>query len=238
MPVHEPIVPGKVYHLYNHANGNLPLFRNDDNFMYFLSKYALYVHPYVDTLAYCLMPNHFHFAVRIKEQLSVEKIAEISNTSDNQADLERESKGSKTKDESHPETEKGSDILKTSDPFEDRKIITNAIKNWLISYTQAYHKMYSTKGNLFRQKIRRKQIKTDKQLLNLIAYIHLNPVHHKFVNHPLDWAYSSYSTFFSNKKTLLMRDEVIGYFDNIENMRFYHDIKIVEMIGLEMDLSY
>jgi REP element-mobilizing transposase RayT len=97
----EPIVHGNVYHLYNHANGNINLFRSDENYRFFLEKYAKYVTPYFDTYAYCLMPNHFHFLVRVKD----ERVLSSENDS--------------------------RDILK----------VTNAIKNWLISYTQSYHKV-------------------------------------------------------------------------------------------------
>lgn len=57
---------GNYYHIYNRANGNEKLFLNDDNYNYFLEKYNYYILPIADTFAYCLMPNHFHFLVRIK----------------------------------------------------------------------------------------------------------------------------------------------------------------------------
>jgi putative transposase len=60
--------PAKFYHLYNHANGNENLFRNDENYYFFLKKFALYINPVADTYAYCLMPNHIHFLICIKEE--------------------------------------------------------------------------------------------------------------------------------------------------------------------------
>lgn len=52
------------YHIVNHAVGNENLFRNDENFSFFLRKYATYMPSVCDTLAYCLMPNHIHFLIR------------------------------------------------------------------------------------------------------------------------------------------------------------------------------
>ncbi len=69
---------GGFYHVFNHAVGNKNLFRNADNFRYFLKKYALYMLPVCDTYAYCLMPNHFHFLIKIKP---VEQLQTISNFS-------------------------------------------------------------------------------------------------------------------------------------------------------------
>src|SRR5690606_5735657 len=55
------------YHIYNHANGNENLFRERENYRFFLQQYQKHITPVADTLAYCLMPNHFHLLVRIKE---------------------------------------------------------------------------------------------------------------------------------------------------------------------------
>ena len=54
------------YHIYNRANGNEKLFVNDGNYQYFLKCYDHYITTIADTFTYCLMPNHFHFLVRIK----------------------------------------------------------------------------------------------------------------------------------------------------------------------------
>lgn len=60
------------YHIYNHANGDDNLFREEENYSFFLRKYHQYIDIIADTLAWCLMPNHFHLLVKIK---SAEAIA-------------------------------------------------------------------------------------------------------------------------------------------------------------------
>ena len=65
---------GKYYHIYNHANGKENLFVNDGNYHFFLKRYANFIDPIADTFAYCLMPNHFHFALRIKSEEEIERI--------------------------------------------------------------------------------------------------------------------------------------------------------------------
>ncbi|HBX51643.1 MAG: hypothetical protein A2W98_02260 [Bacteroidetes bacterium GWF2_33_38] len=69
-----PLEPEKYYHIYNHAVGNSNLFETEDNYYFFLEKYKQYISPYVDTFAYCLMPNHFHLAVRIKDLTGFENL--------------------------------------------------------------------------------------------------------------------------------------------------------------------
>jgi REP element-mobilizing transposase RayT len=59
--------PGRYYHVFNHAVEPELLFRAEIDYNNFISKYSKYLAPIVSTLAYCLMPNHFHLCIRIKD---------------------------------------------------------------------------------------------------------------------------------------------------------------------------
>lgn len=59
--------PGRYYHVFNHAVEPELLFRSEIDYRNFISKYSKYLTPIVSTLAYCLMPNHFHLCIRIKD---------------------------------------------------------------------------------------------------------------------------------------------------------------------------
>ena len=63
-----PLKPSKYYHIYNHANGFENIFISDENYRFFLVKFNLYISHIADTLAYCLMPNHFHLLIKIKNE--------------------------------------------------------------------------------------------------------------------------------------------------------------------------
>ncbi len=56
---------GECYHLFNRTNNEERLFKEPENYRYFLERYRYYLRADVATLAYCLMPTHFHFAVRV-----------------------------------------------------------------------------------------------------------------------------------------------------------------------------
>ena len=58
--------PGHYYHIYNRGINEMRVFPKPHNKNVFLKKYVLYLSEYVDTLAYCLLDNHFHLIVRIK----------------------------------------------------------------------------------------------------------------------------------------------------------------------------
>lgn len=204
MSTKERILPGNYYHLYNHSNGNLNLFRSDENYRYFLEKYLKYTEPYIETLAYCLMPNHFHFFIRVKED------------------------------------SKSSELFKGSEPLEKISpvLVTNSIKNWLICYTQSYHKYYGTRGNLFYQKIRRKLILDENYMVNLIVYLHLNPVIHGFTNDLHDWKYSSLNDFLDDSDSFLKKHHVFDLFGGKNNFLFCHNQKMPDNLLGMIDLDF
>ena len=53
----------ELYHVYNRGNNRQKIFFMPDNYIFFLKKVRRYILPYCDILAYCLMPNHFHFLI-------------------------------------------------------------------------------------------------------------------------------------------------------------------------------
>jgi len=57
----------KVYHIYNRGNNRQKIFFRPNNYSYFLNKVRKYISPNCEILAYCLMPNHFHFMVQATE---------------------------------------------------------------------------------------------------------------------------------------------------------------------------
>jgi putative transposase len=57
--------PNNIYHLYNRGNNSQPLFFKRENYLFFLQKAKTYITPYADILAWCLMPNHFHFMIYV-----------------------------------------------------------------------------------------------------------------------------------------------------------------------------
>lgn len=68
MEVKTPLLHGNYYHIYNRGNNGIDIFFDTENYYYFLKLYAKYIEPIAETYAWCLMKNHFHLLVRIKEK--------------------------------------------------------------------------------------------------------------------------------------------------------------------------
>jgi putative transposase len=68
-----PLIPGGFFHIYNRGNNRETLFHEERNYECFLRLYAYHILPIADTYAYCLLKNHFHFLVRIKDDLTQDR---------------------------------------------------------------------------------------------------------------------------------------------------------------------
>lgn len=64
----QKLLYGSYYHIYNRGINSCNLFNESDNYEYFIHLYDKYISAETDTFAWVLMPNHFHFVVRIKEE--------------------------------------------------------------------------------------------------------------------------------------------------------------------------
>jgi putative transposase len=59
---------GSFYHIYNRGNNKQVIFFHERNYQFFLNKVKQYVVPHANLLAWCLMPNHFHFLVQANQE--------------------------------------------------------------------------------------------------------------------------------------------------------------------------
>jgi putative transposase len=178
---------GCYYHIYNRANGDALLFVNDGNFSYFLSKWTDYIYKYVDTIAYCLMGNHFHFIVKIKTvDAEIKHMIKQENTN-------------------------------ASQKFEENTISFNAFledqfRRLFQSYSLAFNKQQGRHGSLFEPKFKRIELVTIPRIQYAIAYVHHNPLHHDFSPFYETWAYSSYKSYITDKKTKIATDLGLSLF--------------------------
>jgi putative transposase len=204
----ESLIPEYYYHIYNRANGNERMFKSAENYRYFLAKFIEYIHPIADTFYYCLMPNHFHFLIRIKSERELQVFFK-EHTAQRQ-----DHRGLKNLDG-----------LSAAD-FSAEKIqqlISKHFSNFFNAYSKAYNKAHNRLGSLFMHPYKRKQITDTSYLIQLILYIHHNPLEAKLANHLEDWPYSSYPQIIApSTPSFLKREEVLEWVNGIENFKFIH----------------
>ena len=140
-------------------------------------------------MAYCLMPNHFHFLIRVevRELLILEM---LKKNRLNLRGLSRSSTGVEIDNfisslEKDPENLEGLDDLLST-------YLIQQFSNLFNGYTKAINKRYRRYGSLFVPRFKRKEVDTQAYLINLLPYIHANPVLHGFSMEYGEWPYTSY----------------------------------------------
>ena len=58
-------IKDRYYHLYNRGTNRNKIFFETENYLFLLKKLSKYKNEFdIDIIAYCLMPNHYHFLLR------------------------------------------------------------------------------------------------------------------------------------------------------------------------------
>lgn len=206
-----PLLPNHIYHLYNRGNNRADLFTDDGNYELFLKLYARHIFPVAETFCYCLMRNHFHLLVRIREVVGVGVGADLTG-------------GTKAC---------GSPTF-AAPPV---RSATQAFSNFFNAYARVYNQSKQRTGALFERPFKRIVVDNQAYFTRLVTYIHQNPQRHGFVGDFREWKWSSYQSFVTNKPTRLQRDEALVWFDEREQFVAAHlqQAGLDEVIGLDSD---
>jgi hypothetical protein len=201
MNLNAPLLPNKFYHVYNRGINGEDLFKQDRNYAYFLNKYAHFLGPVADTFAYCLLKNHFHLLIKIKDIETLNNFY-LENSSNNEIKNGLH----------HPDF-----------------IVNKQFAKLFSSYSQSINIANKRTGSLFETPFKRIEVTSDLYLTRLIWYIHHNPQKHGFVSDFRDYPNSSYHAHLSNKNTKLKRDDVIEWFGGISLFKNFHTEKQNEL---------
>ncbi len=190
---------GYIYHIYNQGNNRQRIFFIRDNYLFFLHKIRAFVSPYADILAWCLMPNHFHLMVLIRE-VSIPG-----------ARVSRKARAS----------------LQAKPSLGKERTFNQSIGIMLRSYTIAINKQQNRTGTLFRKQTKAECINCPEglspsyKIINGITtisqndypqacfdYIHDNPVKAGMVKKPEDWEFSSAREYLGLRKGNLINKNI------------------------------
>jgi REP element-mobilizing transposase RayT len=193
MKYYQPLIPGSVFHIFNQAVGEEWLFRESDNYRYFLYLASKHLPDVAHMYAYVLLPNHFHFLLQIKD---VSKLSALYI---------------KTKNSPPPEETDWS------------KFVMQRFSNFFNAYAKAYNKKYDRKGALFVDYVKRSQILEEDHFFQCLHYVHFNAVHHGLCKKIEDWPWSSYHSYMSPLKSALSKATILKKFDSKEQFISFHN---------------
>jgi len=187
-----PFLPDLYYHFYNRGNNRQAVFFERENYLFFLRRLKLFLVGYVDVIAYCLMPTHYHILVRVRRALGLQT------------------------------SELNSEVLPLGNPeiLSRSRQVSNAMMKFGVSYTKAINKRYGRVGALFQGQFQGKPVQSYEHLLNLCVYIHANPVKDGLVSLPENWEYSNYLEWMGLRDgTLVDRDFITENFGSPEEYK-------------------
>ncbi|WP_128547896.1 hypothetical protein [Larkinella soli] len=189
-----PLLPGHYYHIFNFHNSEEPLFRETDNYIFFLRKYEEFCRPVTDTFAYCLMPYQFHFFVRIRPTADLFRQFGIKDGSLRPWEVD--------------------DVLNVQ--------LSRRFANLFNSYAKAYNRRYGRQGSLFTDYFKRKEIDAKACRRSLIRDMHLQPVAQGLCGTASQWPHSSWPVLSSDQPTYLCRDELLEWFGGRDAFLSFH----------------
>jgi REP element-mobilizing transposase RayT len=215
------LVFGNYYHIYNRGINSGDIFHFNEDYEHFYHLYEKYIDPIAETFAWVYLKNHFHFLVRVKDEEEIGYFKSLTNKSYRYGDsvgLREENKWKFVQDLPKSSTE-GTGRVKKPNPSRQFSHLFN-------SYAKYFNKKYQRHGSLFERPFKRLIVDNKKYLTNLIIYIHQNPVFHGFVEHILDYPWSSYLALVLVKPTRFSQKTVLGWFDDLGNFKAVHKIEI------------
>ncbi|MFO7939749.1 MAG: hypothetical protein R6U66_08370 [Bacteroidales bacterium] len=213
----EVLENGHYYHIYNRGVNSETLFQEKKNYSDFLQLYQKYISPIADTYAYCLMNNHFHFLIRIKEKI-VYKYSKVDFPNINRPGSIDVSRFDQVKWETtRLSTNSTTDKIKRKIPNPSKHF-----SHFFNAYASYYKRIFYRTGPLFERPFKRNHIENQLHLKNLVYYIHHNPVKHGFIEDMAQYKWSSYKTILSGEKSFLNTKEVIDWFGDMESFRQFH----------------
>ncbi|WP_430935426.1 transposase [Saccharicrinis sp. 156] len=214
--------PDQLYHVYNQGNNKQRIFYTRDNYLFFLSKLQRHLLPHCSILAWCLMPNHFHLMLRLKDAPSYSSDSKYS-PGDYKHDVNPiYSPGDYKQDvHSHPVSKD-----------EMSKRVSKEMATILRSYTRAINNQENRTGSLFRERTKAVcitctdgvaknwymingvtviKVETPERQYPQICYRYIlnNPVAALLVTRAEDWEFSSARDVMGLREGTLIDREVI-----------------------------
>jgi putative transposase len=198
-----------MYHVFNRTNNKELLFHSDLDKQLFLDRYNHYLDPFLETFTWMLIPNHFHFIVRVKP---IDKI--IKHLQGLKPDVLKK-------------VEK--DFLVSEETVEH--LLELEWTRFLTSYAMRFNLNHGRSGNLFNRPFKRLLVEDDEYFRQVMLYIHTNPCKHHITSDIEHYEWSSYGYLLKSDLTSPVHKEIMFKFGGIESFISSHKLKLESLIG-------
>jgi len=95
---------------------------------------------------------------------------------------------------------------------ENKDNISHIMKRINTTYAVYFNKKYQQSGHLFQDRFKSEVIENEPYLLEVIRYIHNNPLKARLVKLPEDYKWSSYSDYLNNQTKMVVVEDILKLF--------------------------
>lgn len=95
---------------------------------------------------------------------------------------------------------------------ENKDNISHIMKRINTAYAVYFNKKYQQSGHLFQDRFKSEVIENEPYLLEVIRYIHNNPLKARLVKLPEDYKWSSYSDYLNNQTKMVVVEDILKLF--------------------------
>ena len=110
-------------------------------------------------------------------------------------------------------------------PEKYRTKVSQPFSNMFNAYTKGINKVYDRSGSLFQEHFQRHRVNNQRYLVNLMLYIHLNPVKHGFCEEFSKYRFTSYNAYLSDEFSFVDKTAIFEIMGGKENFIYLHDQK-------------
>ena len=185
----EKITYGNFYHILNRGTNKQNIFLNNNDYEYFFKLMSIFIEPIANIYAYAVLKNHFHIAIRIKEEDEIGYLdPKYANSKEltlkwkttfnhlpDDASRFRQEVGMLEGLQTFKRRPKGDLEASLRKPKPDKMI-----QHFCSTYAKGFNVKYNLSGSVLEHTFKKKKVDSKIYLKRLILYIHNNPVKHGF----------------------------------------------------------
>jgi REP element-mobilizing transposase RayT len=183
---------GSIFHIYNRGNNKEKIFFDDQDYQAFLFRLGLCLGFSEEELNFNLLTSMPYSRIR------------ITNTSKDNFKL-------------HAFCLMPNHFHLLLEQVGDQAV-SNFMLKFSTSYSKYINKKYNRVGHIFQDQFKAVLIENNPQLMWTSAYIHMNAVKDKIVEHPKEYLWSSYNDYIGERSLPIVNKEILlGTFGDIKN---------------------
>lgn len=202
-----PFHPEAFYHIVCKSIDGIKLFQEHSNYFVFQERFKDFTGLCFDVWSYCLLSNHTHHIIQVKEKNDIIKSIE-------QLPIEERT------------TSMQSFLIDTDNEILFDAMIVRQMNRFLVSYANNVNNRRKRKGGTFQKPFRRRMIENDSHLQQAIIYTNANAQKHQLIDDYKKFRYSSYSEILAGDQNFIEPQKVINFFGSIEKFIKVHQEQV------------